>query len=93
MPLASSQRSKLAFDRYDNAYAVLPYGRIAAASAASGWTDWKVLFDGADLDAFGEVNLDETRLAQDGVLSFMYQQKSTGTTPSPLRTVDFALPR
>lgn len=92
VPLASSQRSKLAFDRYDNAYAVLPYGRVVAASAASGWTDWQVLFDGAGLDAFGEVVLDETRLAQDGVLSFMYQQKSTGTTPSPLRTVDFALP-
>ncbi|GAA2119224.1 BNR repeat-containing protein [Streptomyces synnematoformans] len=93
VPLASSQRSKLAFDRYDNAYAVLPYGRVVAASAASNWTDWQVLFDGAGLDAFGEVVLDETRLAQDGVLSFMYQQKSTGTTPSPLRTVDFALPR
>ena len=93
VPLQSTQRSKLAFDRYDNAYAVLPYGRVAAASAASAWTDWKVLFDGAGLDAFGEVILDETRLAQDGVLSFMYQQKSTGTTPSPLRTVDFALPR
>ncbi|MFW6693299.1 BNR repeat-containing protein [Streptomyces sp. MAR4 CNX-425] len=92
VPPASSQRSKLAFDRYDNAYAVLPYGRVVAASAASGWTDWQVLFDGAGLDAFGEVVLDETRLAQDGVLSFMYQQKSTGTTPSPLRTVDFALP-
>ncbi|WBB60676.1 BNR repeat-containing protein [Streptomyces sp. WMMC500] len=93
VPLESSQRGKLAFDRHDNAYVVLPYGRVVAASAASGWTDWKVLFDGADLDAFGEVNLDETRLARDGVLSFMYQQKSTGTTPSPLRTVDFALPR
>jgi hypothetical protein len=36
--------------------------------------------------------VDETRLAQDGVLSIMYQQKSSGTTPSAIRVVDFALP-
>ncbi|MCE0446555.1 BNR repeat-containing protein [Streptomyces tricolor] len=33
VPLGSSQRTKLVLDRYDNAYAVLPFGRIAAASA------------------------------------------------------------
>lgn len=92
VPLNSSQRTKLAFDRYDNAYAVLPYGRIVAASEASGWSDWKTLHDAAGLNAFGEVVLDETRLAQDGVLSFMYQEKSTGTTPSPIHVIDFALP-
>jgi hypothetical protein len=92
-PLNSSQRTHLAFDRYDNAYAVMPYGRIVAASKASGHTDWKTLFDGSGLNAFGEVVVDDTRLAQDGVLSFMYQQKSSGTTPSPIRVVDFALPK
>ncbi|MGP3984559.1 BNR repeat-containing protein [Streptomyces sp. KR80] len=93
VPLNSSQRTHLAFDRYDNAYAVMPYGRIAGASKASGYTDWKLLFDGSGLNAFGEVVVDDTRLAQDGVLSFMYQQKSSGTTPSPIRVVDFALPK
>ncbi|MEE1798480.1 BNR repeat-containing protein [Streptomyces sp. JV176] len=90
--LGSSQRTHLVLDRYDNAYAVLPYGRIVAASKASGYTDWKTLFDGAGLNAFGEVVVDDTRIAQDGVLSFMYQQKSSGTTPSALRVVDFRLP-
>ncbi|WP_225097535.1 BNR repeat-containing protein [Streptomyces sp. CoH27] len=92
VPLNSSQRTKLVLDRYDNAYAVFPYGRIAAASKASGHTDWALLYDGGDLNAFGEVVIDETRIAQDGVLSFMYQEKSTGTTPSALHVVDFALP-
>ncbi|RZD54564.1 Tat pathway signal sequence domain protein [Streptomyces albidoflavus] len=92
VPLNSSQRTRLVLDRYDNAYAVLPYGRIAAASAGSGYADWRLLFDGAGLDAFGEVVVDETRIAQDGVLTVLYQERSTGTTPSPLRTVDFALP-
>lgn len=93
-PLESSQRSPLAFDAYDNAYAVLPYGRIAAASAAGAWRDWTMLYDGrAELNAFGEVVIDQTRLAVDGVLSILYQERSSGTTPSPLRVLDFALPR
>ncbi|MGW6014616.1 BNR repeat-containing protein [Streptomyces sp. NPDC055210] len=94
IPLAlnSSQRTRLVLDTYDNAYAILPFGRIAAASAASGHTDWTTLFDGSGLDAFGEVLVDETRIAQDGVLSVLYQVRSTGTTPSALRVTDFALP-
>ncbi|MFJ8934547.1 BNR repeat-containing protein [Streptomyces sp. NPDC102365] len=90
--LNSSQRTRLVLDRYDNAYAILPFGRIAAASAASGHTDWTTLFDGGGLDAFGEVLVDETRIAQDGVLSVLHQVRSTGTTPSALRVVDFGLP-
>ncbi|WP_053848285.1 BNR repeat-containing protein [Streptomyces sp. NRRL B-24085] len=90
--LGSSQRTKLLLDKYDNAYAVFPFGRIAAASKSSGYTDWKILFDGSGLNAFGEVVIDETRIAQDNVLSFMYQEKSSGTTPSALHVVDFALP-
>ncbi|MEU3278955.1 BNR repeat-containing protein [Streptomyces antibioticus] len=92
VPLNSSQRTKLVLDRYDNAYAVLPFGRIAGASKASGHTDWTLLFDGAGLNAFGEVVIDETRIRADNTLSFMYQEKSSGTTPSALRVVDFALP-
>ncbi|MBO7939764.1 BNR repeat-containing protein [Streptomyces sp. S9] len=92
VPLNSSQRSKLVLDRYDNAYAVLPFGRIAGASKASGHTDWTLLFDGGGLNAFGEVVIDETRIRADNTLSFMYQEKSSGTTPSALRVVDFALP-
>ncbi|OKI94811.1 Tat pathway signal sequence domain protein [Streptomyces sp. CB01249] len=89
---ASSQRTKLVLDKYDNAYAVLPYGRIAGASASSGYTDWKLLYDGSGLNAFGEVVIDELRVKADNVLSVMYQEKSTGTTPSALHVVDFKLP-
>ncbi|MEV6961171.1 BNR repeat-containing protein [Streptomyces sp. NPDC051207] len=92
VPLNSSQRTRLVLDRYDNAYAVFPYGRIAGASRASGYGDWRLLYDGAGLNAFGEVVVDETRVAQDGVLSVMYQERSSGTTPSPLHVVDFRLP-
>ncbi|WEO93847.1 BNR repeat-containing protein [Streptomyces sp. FXJ1.172] len=92
VPLNSSQRTGLVLDRYDNAYAVLPFGRVAAASKASGHTDWTLLYDGGGLNAFGEVVIDGTRARSDGVLSFMYQEKSTGTTPSPLYVADFALP-
>ncbi|MFJ4621785.1 BNR repeat-containing protein [Streptomyces sp. NPDC088812] len=92
VPLNSSQRTKLVLDTYDNAYAILPFGRIAGASKASGHTDWTLLFDGGGLNAFGEVVVDETRVAQDGVLSVMYQEKSSGTTPSALHVVDFRLP-
>ncbi|MFJ9863914.1 BNR repeat-containing protein [Streptomyces sp. NPDC101165] len=90
--LNSSQRTKLVLDRYDNAYAIFPYGRIAGASKSSGYTDWALLYDGGDLNAFGEVVIDEMRVTADNVLSFMYQEKSSGTTPSPLHVVDFALP-
>ncbi|WP_306187216.1 MULTISPECIES: BNR repeat-containing protein [unclassified Streptomyces] len=92
VPLGSSGRTKLVLDRHDNAYAVLPYGRIAAASKASGHTDWTLLYDGGGLNAFGEVVIDEMRVAADNVLSFLYQERSSGTTPSPLHVVDFELP-
>ncbi|MFF3656732.1 BNR repeat-containing protein [Streptomyces olivochromogenes] len=90
--LGSSQRTKLILDKYDNAYAIMPFGRIAGASKSSGYTDWKLLYDGSALDAFGEVVIDETRVSQDGTLSVMYQEKSSGTTPSALHVVDFRLP-
>jgi hypothetical protein len=94
IPLAldSSQRTKLILDRHDNAYAILPYGRVAGASRTTGYTDWTLLYDGSGLDAFGEVVIDEPRVRADHVLSFMYQEKSSGTTPSALHVIDFGLP-
>jgi hypothetical protein len=90
--LGSSQRTKLILDKYDNAYAIMPFGRIAGASKSSGYTDWTLLYDGSGLNAFGEVVIDEMRVSQDGTLSVMYQEKSSGTTPSALHVVDFRLP-
>lgn len=83
-------RSQVVLDQADNAYVVLPYGRIVTASAASNWTDWTVRFDGSGLGAFGEVVVDRSRVAS-GVLSILYQRGSSGTTPSPIRVVDFQL--
>ncbi|OIJ68957.1 BNR repeat-containing protein [Streptomyces mangrovisoli] len=90
--LHSSQRTALVLDRYDNAYAILPRGRIAAASRSSGHTDWTLLDDGGGLNAFGEVVIDRTRVAEDHTLSFLYQEASSGTTPSALHVADYALP-
>lgn len=45
---------------------------------------------GAGLNAFGEVLVDRARVA-DGILSLLYQQRSSGTTPSPVRVADFQL--
>ena len=51
----------------------------SSASKSSGYTDWTLLYDGSDLNAFGEVVIDELRVKADNVLSFMYQEKSSGT--------------
>ena len=81
-------RSQIVLDSEDNAYVVLPFGRIVTASAASGWTDWTLRFDAATLGAFGEVVIDRSRVEIDGVLSILYQRSSSGTTPSPIRVID-----
>ncbi|MEV0620068.1 BNR repeat-containing protein [Nonomuraea sp. NPDC050404] len=91
VPPNSTGRSRLVFDAADNAYVVLPFGRVVAASASSGWADWSLLYDGAGLNAFGEVVVDYERLAAERVLSVMYQQSSSGTTPSALRVLDLRL--
>jgi hypothetical protein len=91
VPLNAFGRSRLVFDAADNAYVVMPFGRIVAASRASGYTDWTVRFDGAGLNAFGEVLVDEQRVRGQGVLSVLYQQRSSGSTPSPIRVADFRL--
>jgi hypothetical protein len=84
-------RSQIVLDSADNAYVVLPFARIVTASKASGWTDWTLRFDGSALGAFGEVVIDRSRVESDGVLSIMYQRSSSGTTPSPIRVVDFQI--
>jgi hypothetical protein len=89
--LGATGRSQLVLDSADNAYVVLPFGRIVTASRASGWTDWSVRFDGAGLNAFGEVVVDRSRVDSDNILSIMYQQRSSGSTPSALRVIDFRL--
>jgi hypothetical protein len=89
--LNATGRSQIVLDGSDNAYVVLPFGRIVTASKASGWTDWTLRFDAAGLRAFGEVVVDRSRVATEGILSILYQRSSSGTTPSPIRVADFGL--
>ncbi|GAB3451013.1 BNR repeat-containing protein [Actinophytocola sediminis] len=84
-------RTRILFDRADNAYLVMPFGRIVSASKASGWTDWTLAFDRPSMNIFGEVTVDHTRMASEGVLSVLYQQRSSGSTPSPVHVADFRL--
>jgi hypothetical protein len=91
VPLHAFGRSQLVLDPADNAYLVMPHGRVVTASAGQRWLDWTLRFDGAGLDAFGEVLVDGAGLAGDGVLSVMYQRNSTGRRPSPLCVADFAV--
>ncbi|MBA8823752.1 hypothetical protein FHX42_001081 [Saccharopolyspora lacisalsi] len=91
VPLNAFGRSRLVFDRHDNAHVVMPRGRILTASRASGWTDWTPRFDARELGAFGEVLVDSVRITTYGTFSVMYQQRSSGTTPSPIRVADFRI--
>lgn len=92
VPLNSVGRSQIVMDSSDNVYIVLPYVRIVSASKSSSWTDWTVVYDGVTdgLNAFGEVTVDRARVSTN-VLSILYQQKSSGTTPSPVQLIDFQL--
>lgn len=91
-PINAVGRSQIVLDSADNAYVVLPYVRIVTASKATGWTDWTLAYDGvaAGLQAFGEVTVDRARVPS-GILSILYQLNSTGTTPSPVKVIDFSL--
>jgi hypothetical protein len=84
-------RTRILFDRNDNVYLVMPFGRIVTASKASGWTDWTLVFDRPGMNVFGEVTVDASRVASEGVLSVFYQQRSSGTAPSSIRVADFRL--
>ena len=90
--LNSVGRSQIVLDNADNAYVVLPFVRVVTASKSSGWTDWKMVYDGvaSGLNAFGEVTVDRARVSG-GVLSVLYQLKSSGTTPSAVKLIDFNL--
>ncbi|HEX6356230.1 BNR repeat-containing protein [Actinophytocola sp.] len=87
IPPNATGRTRIVFDGSDNAYLIMPFGKIVAASKASGWTDWTTLFDRPGMNVFGEVNVDHVN----GALSVLYQQRSSGTTPSPIRVADFRI--
>lgn len=94
-PLGAVGRSQIALDASDNVYVVLPYVRVVTASKASGWTDWSLVYDGSaqGLNAFGEVTIDRGALVSSGrgTLAVLYQESSSGSTPSPVRVVQFQM--
>ncbi|MBT0567078.1 BNR repeat-containing protein [Williamsia sp. CHRR-6] len=83
-------RTQLVIAEDDTAYAVLPDGRVAAASAAANWLDWSIVFDGAGVDSFTECTVDRSRL-RSGVLSVMFQEPGQEAGRSPLRVIDLAV--
>ncbi|KAJ7221715.1 hypothetical protein GGX14DRAFT_430797 [Mycena pura] len=88
--IQSVGRSQIVMDADDNVYVVMPFVRVVTASKASGWTDWTVVYNGTTtgLDVFEEITLDRARVTP---VSVLYQQTSTGTTPSAVKLIDFAL--
>lgn len=88
----TSGRTKLLFDRRDNAFVILPDGRIVAATAKRDWSDWRLVFGADDVDNVSELIYDRRRLERDGVLSVAYQETSaTPNAPSAFRVADFRL--
>jgi len=70
----SAGRTKIAFDAQDNAYVVLPDARIVAASAASDWTDWEIVFEDPAVENVSELIIDRHRVRDDGILTVAYQE-------------------
>lgn len=88
----SAGRSKLLFSADDTAYLVLPDARIAAATAASNWEDWQIVFEDPAVDNIAELIVDRTRLELSGILSVAYQEDSQAKNePSPFRVADFSI--
>jgi len=86
----TSDRTKIAFDAQGNAYALFPGFRLASASAASEWKDWKITYTRTSSVGTMEPLFDRNRLRDEGVLSVFYQENSA-TGKAPLRILDFRL--
>ena len=103
IPAPVGSRPQLVFDRNDNAYAVFTNGKsqgiyaadrnlvIARASAASQWSDWKVVATVPGL-FHTEPMLDQDRMRTDSVLSVVVQQSpEKDCQPTRIRVIDFAI--
>lgn len=91
IPLAigSVGRSQIFLDSQDNVYVVMPFVRVMAATKASNYTDWALVYDGkSSLNAFGEVTLDRRRLATERVASVLFQENSPSGSSSAVHVVD-----
>jgi hypothetical protein len=66
---------------------------ISAATAASDYTDWTILYQGTQ-EIIGEPYLDKQRLLNDGILSIFAQDNPTVSTRTgtSLHVIEFAVP-
>ncbi len=89
-----STRPKLAFDASDDAICMYNTGSnlvITAATAASNWTDWQVIYTGTN-SYFSEVAFDPTLLSTNGILSIFEQvTPTTNLQPTPIHVLDFTV--
>jgi hypothetical protein len=77
-PVITNFRGKLAISASNNLYAILPDLRIAAASASSKWTDWKLFDTQSSGKFFSDPLIDKSRLKLEGdKLTILYPQKSS----------------
>jgi hypothetical protein len=82
------QRGKIVAGPNDNVYAIMPNLIIGSASASTNWTDWAVVNRTDENKYHSEPLVDYNRLYKgDGILSVVYQQKSSGT----LKVLDYQL--
>jgi hypothetical protein len=66
-------------DVADSLYVLLPDLRLLGASAATDWTDWRLLWDGRSRGNYGEAIIDyNLTLVADGV-SDVYMKDTSGT--------------
>lgn len=77
LSVVAAFRGKLAISSSNNVYAILPDLRIAAASAASNFSNWVVLDSTYAGRFFSDPLIDTARLALEDKLSIFYPQKSS----------------
>jgi hypothetical protein len=77
LPVIENFRGSLAIASSNNVYAVLPDLRIAAASAASGYTDWTLLDSTDSGRFFSDPLIDTARLRTEDVLTVYYPEASS----------------
>lgn len=82
------RRSKIAVDSSHNVYAIMPDLIIGSASASTNWTNWAIVNSAEQNRFHSEPLYDWNRLYNgDGILSVIYQQKTSGT----IKVMDFQL--
>ncbi|KAI8818994.1 uncharacterized protein EV422DRAFT_536244 [Fimicolochytrium jonesii] len=67
--------STVVVDDRNNAYVLMSGLRVVRATAASGYTDWKMMWNGANegLLSVTDPTVDRARIQADGVISILYQ--------------------